>query len=63
MDKKFSTIGYGLLLEETLTLLDFALGSKDQQVVRNSCIQSWPQKSESNKEKALATYEIQILGD
>lgn len=51
MDKKFSTIGYGLLLEETLTLLAFALESKDQQVVRNSCIQSWPQKSEFNKKK------------
>ncbi len=51
MDKKFSTIGYGFLLEETLTLLDFALGCKNQQEVRNSCIQSWPQKSESNKEK------------
>ena len=51
MDKRFSTIGYGFLLEETLMLLDAALESKDAQVVRNSCIHRWPQKSESNKEK------------
>lgn len=31
--------------------LDFALKSNDQHAVRKSCIESWPQKSESNKEK------------
>mgnify|MGYP000844978859 FL=1 len=51
MDKQFSTIGYGFLLEETLMLLDAALESNDAQAVRGSCIQCWPQKSESNKEK------------
>ena len=51
MDKQFSTIGYGFLLEETLTMLDAALESSDVQTVRGSCIQHWPQKSESNKEK------------
>ncbi len=51
MKDTFSTIGYGFLLNETLTFLDIALQSKDQQSVRQSCIQSWPQKSESNKEK------------
>lgn len=51
MDKQFSTIGYGFLLEETLMLLDAALESNDAQVVRGTCIQRWPQKSESNKEK------------
>ena len=51
MDKQFSTIGYGLLLEETLMLLDAASESKDAQVVRSSCIHRWPQKSESNREK------------
>jgi len=51
MDKQFSTIGYGFLLEETLMLLDAALESNDAQAVRGSCIQRWPQKSESNKEK------------
>ena len=51
MDKQFSTIGYGFLLEETLMLLDAALESNDAQAVRASCIQHWPQKSESNKEK------------
>ncbi len=61
MDKKFSTIGYGFLLEETLTLLDFSLKSKDQQAVRNSCIQSWPQKSESNKEKLWQHMKFRFL--
>lgn len=51
MDKQFSTIGYGFLLEETLMLLDAALESNDAHAVRGSCIQRWPQKSESNKEK------------
>ena len=51
MDKQFSTIGYGFLLEETLILLDAALESNDAQAVRGFCIQRWPQKSESNKEK------------
>lgn len=51
MDKPFSTLGYGFLLEETLMLLDAALESNDAQTVRGSCIQRWPQKSESNKEK------------
>ena len=51
MEKPFSTIGYGLLLEETLILLDTALERKDISSVRSSCIRSWPQKSESNKEK------------
>lgn len=51
MDKQFSTIGYGFLLEETIILLDAALLSSDVQSVRSSCIQCWPQKSESNKEK------------
>lgn len=51
MDKQFSTIGYGLLLEETLMLLDAALESKNALSVRSSCIRRWPQKSESNKEK------------
>jgi len=51
MNNKFSTIGYGFLLEETLILLDFALEDKDQQFVKDSCIKCWPQKSESNKEK------------
>ncbi len=32
-------------------LLDAALESSDVQTVRGSCIQHWPQKSESNKEK------------
>ena len=58
MDQQFSTIGYGFLLEETLILLDAALDSKDAQVVRTSCIQRWPQKSESNKEKTVAKHEI-----
>lgn len=61
MDKRFSTIGYGFLLEETLTMLDFALNSKDQQSVRNSCIQSWPQKSESNKEKLWQHLKFRFL--
>lgn len=61
MDKKFSTIGYGFLLEETLILLDFALESKDQQIVRNSCIQSWPQKSEANKEKLWQHMKFRFL--
>lgn len=51
MEKQFSTIGYGFLLDETLMLLDAALESSDVQTVRGSCIQHWPQKSESNKEK------------
>lgn len=51
MDKQFSTIGYGFLLEETLMLLDAALESRDPQAVRGFCIQRWPQKSESNKKK------------
>jgi hypothetical protein len=51
MDKQFSTIGYGLLLEETLMLLDAALESTDAQFVRSTCLQRWPQKSDSNKEK------------
>ncbi|MCY9666473.1 hypothetical protein M5X11_16130 [Paenibacillus alginolyticus] len=51
MDKQFSTIGYGYLLEETLVLLDAALYSKSAQFVRDDCISRWPQKSESNKEK------------
>lgn len=51
MDKQFSTIGYGFLLEETLMLLDAALESRDAQLVHKTCIHSWPQKSESNKEK------------
>lgn len=51
MDKQFSTIGYGLLLKETLILLDAALKSNDVQTVLESCIQHWPQKSESNKKK------------
>ena len=61
MDKKFSTIGYGFFLEETLTLLDFALESKDQQAVRNFCIQNWPQKSESNKEKLWQHMKFRFL--
>ncbi len=61
MDKKFSTIGYGFLLEETLTLLDFALENKNQKAVRNSCIQSWPQKSESNKEKLWQHMKFRFL--
>ena len=51
MDKAFSTIGYGFLLEETLMLLDYALKSKEQLTVHNSCIQNWSQKSEANKER------------
>lgn len=51
MDKKYSTIGYGFHLEETILLLDFAIKSKNQEVVRNSCINSWPQKSVANKER------------
>ena len=51
MDKHFSTIGYGLLLEETLILLDAALENQEMQDVRNSCINRWPQKSQANKEK------------
>jgi hypothetical protein len=51
MDNQFSTIGYGLLLEETLLLLDTALESKNALSVRSSCVRRWPQKSESNKEK------------
>lgn len=51
MDKQFSTIGYGFLLEETLILLDAALESTDAQALRSSCILRWPQRSESNKEK------------
>ena len=51
MDKQFSTIGYGFLLEETIILLDAAWLSSDVHSVRSSCIQCWPQKSESNKEK------------
>jgi len=51
MDKQFSTIGYGFLLEETLMLLDAALKSQDAQLVRNTCIHCWPQKSQTNKEK------------
>jgi hypothetical protein len=48
---EYSTIGYGLLLGETLMLLDDALRSSDAQAVRDSCIQRWPQKSEPNKGK------------
>lgn len=51
MDNHFSTIGYGFLLEETLVLLDTALESSTVQNVCDFCIQHWPQKSESNKEK------------
>ena len=51
MDKQFSTIGYGFLLEETLVLLNSALENESAQVVRGSCIRRWPQKSDSNKEK------------
>jgi len=51
MDRQFSTIGYGFLLEETLILLDSALESTDGQALRDSCIQRWPQKSAANKEK------------
>lgn len=61
MDKQFSTIGYGLLLEETLMLLDAALESKDTQVVRNSCIHHWPQKSESNKDKLWQHMKFRFL--
>jgi hypothetical protein len=51
MDKQFSTIGYGLLLEETIFLLGAALDNNDAQTVRGSCIKSWPQKSDANKER------------
>lgn len=51
MDKQFSAIGYGFMLEETVILLNAALESNDAQAVRGFCIQRWPQKSESNKEK------------
>lgn len=51
VDKQFSTIGYGLLLEETLTLLDAALECQDVHQLQKNCINSWPQKSESNKER------------
>jgi hypothetical protein len=61
MDKHFSTIGYGLLLEETLMLLDAALESKDVQVVRSACIRRWPQKSESNKEKLWQHMKFRFL--
>lgn len=51
MDKRFSTIGYGLLLEETLTLLDAALEIQDVDLLQETCINSWPQKSVANKER------------
>lgn len=61
MDSKFSTIGYGYLLEETLMLLDFSLENKDQQIVRDFCIRNWPQKSESNKEKLWQHLKFRFL--
>lgn len=61
MDKQFSTIGYGFLLEETLMLLYAALESKDAKVVRNSCIHRWRQKSESNKEKLWQHMKFRFL--
>ncbi|MEA1052943.1 hypothetical protein U5801_24495 [Lamprobacter modestohalophilus] len=39
------------MLEETLALLDLTSETNDVNMLHVSCIQSWPQKSESNKEK------------
>lgn len=51
MVKQFSTIGYGFLLEETLMLLDAALENTSAPAIHELCVQKWPQKSDSNKEK------------
>ncbi len=44
-----------------MTLIDFALENKNQKAVRNSCIQSWPQKSESNKENLWQHMKFRFL--
>jgi hypothetical protein len=49
MDKKFSTLGYGFHLEETLLMLKSAVDCYDQQAVRDYCLENWLQKSTTNK--------------
>lgn len=61
MDNEFSTIGYGFLLEETLMLLDAALVINDVIPLRSLCIQSWPQKSEANKERLWRHLKFRFL--
>lgn len=61
MTTQFSTIGYGFLQEETLTLLDAALENSDAHAVRELCIRLWPQKSESNKDKLWQHMKFRFL--
>lgn len=49
MEKDFRTLGYGFHLEETVLMLDAAVGCSLQQSVKDYCIEKWPQESMTNK--------------
>jgi hypothetical protein len=49
MDKQFSTLGYGFHIEETVVMLESAVACSEQQIVKDYCFRTWPQKSMPNK--------------
>lgn len=49
MEKKFSALGYGFHLEETIQMLDYAVACPDKESLRDYCLDKWPQKSLTNK--------------
>ena len=49
MDKKFSALGYGFHLEETIQMLDYAVVCPNQKSLRDYSLEKWPQKSLTNK--------------
>ncbi|MCB2305631.1 hypothetical protein LGL08_00180 [Clostridium estertheticum] len=51
MEKQFSTLGYGFVLEETVLMLDYAINCLELKKVQEYCIGKWPQKSIANKER------------
>lgn len=51
MGKKFSTLGYGFHLDETILMLDHAIMCSNKQSLKDYCLQKWPQKSLPNKSR------------
>ena len=61
MENNFSTLGYGLLFDETIQLLNSALNIQDVKELRKTCIKLWPQKSEANKERIWRHIKFRFL--
>jgi hypothetical protein len=62
MSDGYATLGYGFHLEETRVMLDRACSESDQLALRKYCIDRWPQKSATNKQRMWTHLSKRYLG-